>query len=76
MQTLVTIQSLKCEECKDTVTQCLEKQPGISNIVIDIKAGDVSLDYVTHNSLEGARMELAKLGFPITRDPDVIIERS
>lgn len=72
MRTTVTIQNLKCDGCKGAVTIRLNKTDGISNVVIDVSKSRVSFDYKTHNTLEGLRMDLKDMGYPITSDPNTI----
>ena len=72
MRTTVVIANLTCEHCKNTVEAQLKKVVGISNISINIKKSKVSFDYKTHNTLEGLRMDLEAIGFPITKDPSWI----
>jgi len=76
MYTTVTIQNIKCDDCKNAVVKCLEKLSGISNIKISISKKKVSFNYSTHNTMEGARSELQELGFPITKDPSTINPKS
>ncbi len=45
---------------------------GISNMFIDVHSGSVSFDYDSHNAMEGLRMELAEMGYPITSDPNTL----
>ncbi|WP_299210523.1 heavy-metal-associated domain-containing protein [uncultured Dokdonia sp.] len=72
MRTTVTIQNLQCDGCKNAVAIQLNKVEGISNIAIDVSRSSVSFDYSTHNTLEGLRMHLKEIGFPITNDPNRI----
>lgn len=71
MQTTVTIENLKCEACKDAVLDLIAKSKGISNPNIDIEKGRMTIDYTTHNALEGLRTDLDQLGYPISIDPNV-----
>lgn len=73
MRTTVTIQNLQCDGCKNAVAIQLNKIDGISNIDIDVSNSSVSFDYKTHNTLEGLRMNLKEIGFPITKDPNRIV---
>ncbi len=68
MRTTVTIQNLKCDGCKNTVTIKLHKVVGISNVEIDVAKSTLSFDYKTHNAMEGLRIELAAIGYPIILD--------
>lgn len=72
MRTTVTIKNLQCDSCKNAVAIQLHKVAGISNVHIDITKGHVTFDYKTHNTLEGLRMNLEEIGFPITNDPNRI----
>lgn len=73
MKTTVTIQNLKCESCKNAVTLKLNKIEGISNVEIDIPTASVTFEYKTHNIMEGLRMELKEMGYPITGDPNTVV---
>lgn len=68
MRTTVSIQNMQCDGCRNAVAVQLNKVEGISNIVIDVSDNSVSFDYRTHNTLEGLRMNLKEIGFPIIED--------
>ena len=72
MRTTVTIQNLRCDGCKKIVAAQLKELEGISDIAIDVSSGSLSFDYRTHNTLEGLRVQLKAMGFPITHDPSRI----
>jgi hypothetical protein len=74
MRTTVIIKNLKCDDCKNTVVSTINKFEQITNVVTDIKIGSLSFDYTSHNVMEGLRIRLAEIGYPITSDPRVIIE--
>ena len=76
MKTTVIIQNLKCDGCKNAVTQKMQKVDGVSNIHIDVPTSTVTFNYTTHNVLEGLRAELAILGYPITGDPNTITRKA
>ena len=76
METKVIIQNLKCDGCKNAITKRMQKIQGISNISINIDKSEVSFSYTTHNALEGLREELTDLGYPITGDPNTILEKA
>ncbi|OEJ99108.1 heavy metal transporter [Flavivirga aquatica] len=76
MRTTVSIQNMKCDGCKNAVIIKLNKVEGISNVEVDITTSHVSFDYATHNAMEGLRMELADMGYPITGDPNTIVSRA
>ncbi len=76
MRTTVTIQNLKCDACKSNVIHIISKMEGISNVSINIGKSALSFDYKTHNTMEGLRMELAEMGYPITEDPNTIVDKS
>jgi hypothetical protein len=52
------------------------KVTGISNITINVSNSEVSFDYTTHNALEGLRITLSELGYPITGDPNTIVDKA
>lgn len=72
MKTTVIIENLRCDDCKKTVATAIEKFKGISNYKINIKTGSLSLDYRSHNAMEGLRFYLEKIGHPITEDINLI----
>jgi len=69
MRAIFAIQNLKCDGCKNAVTIKLNKAEGISNVEIDVATRKVSFEYKSHNAMEGLRMELAAMGYPITGGP-------
>lgn len=76
METKVIIQNLKCDGCKNAITRRMLKIDGISDISIDVDKSEVSFTYTTHNALEGLREELTDLGYPITGDPNTIVQKA
>jgi copper chaperone CopZ len=74
MRAVVTVKDLKCEECKDKVLKSLSTLDGISNVLVDIKNSTLSLKFNSHNAMEGVRLALKEIGFPITGDPTIIIQ--
>ena len=76
MKTKVVIQNLKCDGCKNSISKRMLNIEGISNVVINVDTSEVSFDYTTHNVLEGLREQLADLGYPITGDPNTIVEKA
>jgi len=72
MRITVAIQNLRCDGCKKIVATQLKELEGISNVAIDVSSGTLSFDYRTHNTLEGLRIQLKTMGFPITHDPSRI----
>ena len=49
---------------------------GVSNISIDVAKHEVRFNYTTHNVLEGLREALTDIGYPITKDPNTIINKT
>ncbi|GAL65774.1 heavy-metal-associated domain-containing protein [Jejuia pallidilutea] len=74
MRTTVIINNLQCENCKNLLDTEIQKVSGISNLDIDIATKSISFDYKTHNAMEGLRMHLKAIGYPITKDPSIIKE--
>lgn len=74
MRTTVIIKNLKCDSCKNTVAIKLDKVEGISSVFINVEKSSISFNYKTHNALEGLRIELADIGYPITEYPNTIIK--
>lgn len=74
MRTTVKIQNLKCDSCKNAVAKKMLSVKGITDVIIDLDRFEVSFNYTTHNALEGLREELYNIGYPITKDPNRIID--
>jgi copper chaperone CopZ len=72
MRTTLVIDALQCYNCENFVTSILKSFDGLSNISVDIRTKSLSFDYKTHNTIEGLRIRLAEVGYPITYDPSVI----
>jgi len=72
MVATVVIENLECEVCKNFVIKEAYKLKGILNVVIDLDTKHLHFYYKTHNAMEGFRMRLAEIGYPITKDPSVI----
>jgi len=75
MTTTVIIKNLRCDDCKKTVVAAIEKFKGITNFDIDITTGSLSLEYRSHNAMEGLRFYLSQIGHPITEDISLIKNR-
>ena len=75
MTTTVIIKNLRCDDCKKTVVAAIEKFKGITNFKIDITTGSLSLEYRSHNVMEGLRFYLSQIGHPITEDLSLIKNR-
>ena len=76
MRTTVHIQNMKCEGCKNALEIKLDKVNGISNVEVNIADSSVAFDYTTHNVIEGLRAELRDMGYPITGDPNSIVNKA
>lgn len=76
MRTSVIIENLKCDDCKNSVVAAIKKFKGITNYNIDITTGSLSLNYSSHNAIEGLRLYLLKIGHPITEDVSLIKSRN
>lgn len=74
MRTTVIIDSLQCENCKSFLNEEIQKIQGISNIEIHLFSKSISFNFKTHNIMEGMRMHLRKINYPITYDPSIIKE--
>ena len=75
MRTTVIIENLKCNDSKSSVVAALKKFKGITNYNIDITTGSISLEYRSHNAMEGLRFYLSQIGHPITEDLSLIKNR-
>lgn len=74
MNTTVYINNLQCEDCKNFLYSLLHKLKGISNSIIDLETKTLNIDFKSHNAIEGLRLKLTEIGYPINYDPSVIIE--
>ncbi|RNC87233.1 MAG: copper chaperone [Winogradskyella sp.] len=76
MNTKVTIQNLKCSGCKNSIIKHIKKVNGISNIKIDIESSEVAFEYATESAHIELRKALSALGYPITGDPNTIMDKA
>lgn len=65
MKTTVEIQNLKCHGCASTITNKLSKLENITEVSVDVENNLVSFEYNSDESLETAKKELYKLGYPL-----------
>jgi copper chaperone CopZ len=72
MNTTVVIDNLQCEEGQQFIGRFLETLEGISNVSVDLLSKTVSFSFSSHNAIEGARIKLIEIGYPITHDPSII----
>lgn len=76
MRTTVNIQNLKCNGCKRSIEVKLSKIKGISNIFIDVPENRVSFNYESQSVIEKLRKTLIDIGYPITGDPNTIVDKA
>lgn len=72
MYTTVTIDAIACSYCKDFVLKSSLTVAGIFNIKIDLETKRLSFSYKSHNAIEGLRILLSDIGYPITEDSSLI----
>ncbi len=75
MNTIVTIDAITCNHCKDFVLTNSLTVAGIFNIKIDVETKRLSFSYKSHNAIEGLRILLKEIGYPITEDSRLIIKQ-
>lgn len=61
--TILEIENLKCNGCKNTITKSLLKIEGIGEVNVDLDANSIS--FSGNASIELVEKELEKLGYPI-----------
>lgn len=72
MRTTVFVKDLNCDECKLAVVNLLQNFNSISKVKINLEESSLSFDYISHNAIEGLRINLTKIGYPIIKDNRVI----
>ncbi|WP_298553810.1 heavy-metal-associated domain-containing protein [uncultured Algibacter sp.] len=75
MYATVNIDAIGCSNCRDFVLSKLLIVAGISNIEIDVETKILSFSYKSHNAMEGLRLYLQEIGYPITKDSSLIINK-
>ncbi len=65
MKTTVQIQNLKCHGCASTIKNKLLGLENINDVSIDVENDSVSFEYDTEETIEIAKKELHKLGYPL-----------
>lgn len=72
MRITVIINNLKHDDCRNTIASALKNFIGITNFEIDVDSRSLTFDCVSHNTMEGLRFYLAKIGYPIIKEMNVI----
>jgi copper chaperone CopZ len=75
MNATVTIDAIACSYCKDFVIKNSLTVAGIFNVRMDVKTKRLSFSYKSHNAVEGLRILLKDIGYPITEDSSLIVNR-
>lgn len=70
MKTKFLIKNLNCPDCKNKVHAAISKLNGITEVEIDFTTNTITLEYNSHNSVEGLRSKLADIGYPINSELD------
>lgn len=65
MDITLIVQNLRCSECEHIIRKKLASIQEVSKVSVDITIGAVSFDYGTHNALEGVKLKLQSLGYPL-----------
>ncbi len=72
MDITLIVQNLRCSECEHIIRKKLGSIPEVSKVSVDITIGAVSFVYGTHNALEGVKLKLQSLGYPLANSTDNI----
>ncbi len=65
MKTTVQIQNLKCNGCATTIKNKLSELDNINDVTVDVENDAVTFSYDNEDTLETARKQLHKLGYPL-----------
>ena len=65
MKTTVQIQNLKCNGCATTIKNKLSELDNINDLTVDVENDAVTFSYDNEDTLETARKQLHKLGYPL-----------
>ncbi len=74
MKTTVIIENLVGENSRKKVANILLASTAVRSIKIHPFNKSILIDCATHNAMEGLRLKLERLGFPITKDSSEILE--
>lgn len=64
MESNIKVQNLKCGGCANSIKNTLEKLKGITNVVIDVKTAEVSIEHSDAVNLGDIEEKLNRLGYP------------
>ena len=65
MKTTIQIQNLKCNGCATTIKNKLSELDNINDVTVDVENDAVTFSYDNEDTLETARKQLHKLGYPL-----------
>ena len=65
MERTIEIQNLKCGGCANTIITQLSKLDGVSNVLVNNDANEVSFKYNSETGLEIVKNKLSDLGYPM-----------
>ena len=71
MKTKFLVKNLTCSDCENKVHAAICNQKGISEVEIDFTTNSITLEYNSHNSIEGLRSKLAIIGYPVNSELDI-----
>lgn len=60
----IEVENIKCGGCANSIQTSLNRMEGLSQVEIDVEAGLVSFEAQTEASMESAKTQLLKLGYP------------
>ena len=65
MNITLIVQNITCSGCEHTIRKKLASIPEVSEVSVVITTNAVTFQYGTHNALEGVKLALQSLGYPL-----------
>jgi len=59
-------EDISCEHCATTIQRELAPIDGIANVVVDVAAKDVTIEYTDSEALARAKSTLEEIGYPVS----------
>ena len=74
----VKVQNLKCGGCAHTISDSLNKIPGVQVTSVDVESGNVTLELESESdeSMQAIANNLRSLGYPLEGDDNSIVSKA
>ncbi len=76
METIITVQNLKCGGCVNTITTKLSEIKNIQNVQVEKESSQVSFEYNDHEDAVRVKEKLKRMGYPAIDDENSLLKKA